>query len=125
MSCRFICCRLTGLGHKSYTYRQLTRADRCQLNPPVSHSVIWDLSPMSVLEAFAAKVEFTDIVHQSLSCTDYPSAAADVLSPNHVQAAFEEITRWPGYEASPLHALTRLSAVLGCGAVHYLSLIHI
>ncbi|MEM7257728.1 MAG: diaminopropionate ammonia-lyase [Pseudomonadota bacterium] len=74
---------------------------------------------MSELEEFAGNVRLADQISQSLVKTAYPKAAQEVLSTEHVNAAFDEITHWPGYRETPLVSLDRLSAVLDCSAVHY------
>ena len=47
------------------------------------------------------------------------SARARILNQAGFVAAEEEISRWPGYAATPLHRLPGLAAKLGVAALHY------
>jgi diaminopropionate ammonia-lyase len=49
----------------------------------------------------------------------YGSARARILNQAGFVAAEEEISRWPGYAATPLHRLPGLAAKLGLAALHY------
>ena len=49
----------------------------------------------------------------------YGSARARILNQAGFVAAEEEISRWPGYAATPLHRLPGLAAKLGVAALHY------
>ena len=49
----------------------------------------------------------------------YGSARARILNQAGFVAAEEEISRWPGYAATPLHRLPGLAAQLGVAALHY------
>jgi len=49
----------------------------------------------------------------------WPAELDHVLSPDMVEAARSEITQWPGYSPTPLHALCALAASLNLGAVYY------
>lgn len=58
------------------------------------------------LRHFRAQPSFDDAAHSILTARDFASAHA-------------EISRWDGYEATPLHTLSDLAAELGVAAVHY------
>ena len=49
----------------------------------------------------------------------YGSVRARILNQAGFVAAEEEISRWPGYAATPLHRLPGLAAKLGVAALHY------
>ncbi len=49
----------------------------------------------------------------------YGSARARILNQAGFVAAEEEISRWPGYAATPLHGLPGLASRLGVAALHY------
>ncbi len=58
------------------------------------------------------------ISHQAGAPT-FDDAARTVISEEDFGQAWEEITRWQGYAATPLHSLESLADTLGVGAVHY------
>ncbi len=49
----------------------------------------------------------------------YGSARARILNLAGFVAAEEEVRRWPGYAATPLHRLPGMAAKLGVAAIHY------
>ncbi len=51
--------------------------------------------------------------------TAYGGEQSKVLDEKSMHAAFAEITSWPGYLPTPLHAMLGLAAETGVGAVYY------
>lgn len=51
--------------------------------------------------------------------TPYGPALESVLSASGFDAAQREITRWPGYQPTPLHALPCMARALGIGQLYY------
>jgi diaminopropionate ammonia-lyase len=49
----------------------------------------------------------------------YGTQRASVMNQGGFDAAFSEISSWPGYAPTPLHALPGLARELGLGALHY------
>jgi diaminopropionate ammonia-lyase len=50
---------------------------------------------------------------------DYPEPLKAIVSRVHCQAALQEITTWPGYQATPLVSLRGLAAALGISRINY------
>ncbi len=50
---------------------------------------------------------------------DWPGSLEPVLGSAAMDAAWQEITRWPGYRPTPLRSLDFLATALRLGAVHY------
>ncbi len=61
----------------------------------------------------------TDHVAWQSEAGTYPSELLEVFSDTRFQAAYDEISGWPGYEATPLRSLDKLAAALGIYSVHY------
>jgi diaminopropionate ammonia-lyase len=74
---------------------------------------------MAELDELWRAVTVSDHCARALDRTEYPAAASEVLSMDHVLAAYREITHWPDYQVTPLHALDQLSTLIGCGQVLY------
>ncbi len=60
--------------------------------------------------------DHVDLPHQT---GPWPAELDEVLSPDMVEAARAEITKWPGYAPTPLHSLSALAASLDLGAIYY------
>ena len=60
-----------------------------------------------------------DHVARPVSPGPYPEALDPVLSLDMAEQAWDEITAWPEYAATPLRSLAPLARELGLGALHY------
>ena len=60
-----------------------------------------------------------DHVHRDVLHTEYPAELHDIISPEMMIEARDEIRQWAGYEATPLHALSPLARELNLDEILY------
>ncbi len=72
---------------------------------------------------FANVFDTTQIKHTAnqnrLQPCAYPQLLQETLGHSSIDCAITEITQWPNYEPTPLHALQDLAAAVGVGMIHY------
>ena len=74
---------------------------------------------MTINQQFPASVSACRQLNVEQQSSEYPPRAETALSRAAATEALDEIQSWPGYGATPLHRLTKLEALLGCGEIHY------
>ena len=72
---------------------------------------------MSIAGSTAKDVTLVDHVSHNAPQTGYSSQAGAVLSAEDAQAAFSEISSWPGYQPTSLRNLDKLAAHVNCAEV--------
>ena len=65
----------------------------------------------------------TSIAHCSnqnkLSAGDYPDVLNSAIDAQTISQATQEISKWPGYQPTPLHALESLASAIGVASIYY------
>ena len=74
---------------------------------------------MTINQQFPASVSACRQLNVEQQSSEYPPRAETALSRAAATEALDEIQSWPGYGATPLHRLTKLETLLGCGEIHY------